>query len=127
MATVNDLVEKYIKLRDKKGELKAAFTAKTERLDAALETIEGHLLKMFQAQGIDSVKTGEGTAYKSSRVSAKVEDWDAALDFIKKKKLWHMLERRVGKEAVKQYNEEHGALPPGVSMTEEITINVRRS
>lgn len=127
MPTTAEIVEKYIKMRDKKGALKAEFNKKVEKLDAALDLIEAHLLAQFTAQGLTSVKTEEGTAYKSSRVSAKVEDWDAALAFIQKNKLWHMLERRVGKEAVAQYNEEHGQLPPGVSMTEEITINVRRS
>lgn len=127
MATVNDLVEKYIKLRDKKAALKAEFTKKTEKLDEVTDQIEGILLSLFKQQGLSSVKTPDGTAYTSHRVSAKVEDWDAALAFIKKNKLWHMLERRVGKEAVAQYNEEHGQLPPGVSMTEEITVNIRRS
>lgn len=127
LPTTAQIVEKYIKMRDKKAALKKDLAEKTAKLDEAMDLIEAHLLARFQADGVTSMATPEGTAYQSSRVSAKVEDWDAALDFIKKHKLWHMLERRVGKEAVAQYNEEHGQLPPGISMTEELTINVRRS
>ena len=31
------------------------------------------------------------------------------------------------KQAVEQYKEEHGDLPPGINWREEVVVNVRRS
>lgn len=124
---MEELVEKYIQLRDKKAQLSAAFKEKTAKLDAVLAKIEGILLQQFSELGMESVRTKAGTAYKSSRVSATVADWDQTLDFIQQNELWNMLEHRVSKQAVEQYKEEHGDLPPGVNWREEVVVNVRRS
>lgn len=124
---MQDLVERYIKLRDAKAKLKAKFKADTETLDRVMGQIEAVILAKFETDGVTSMTTGEGTAYKSTRTFAKVEDWEATLAFIKANDLWNMLERRVSKEAVVQWREENSDIPPGLSWSEEVTINVRRS
>lgn len=124
---MDELVEKYIQLRDKKSEMTAAFKAKTANLDAVLDKIEAVLLQMFEDNGLTSVRTTSGTAYKSTRTSATVADWDQTLDYVRKNELWNLLERRVSKQAVEQFKEEHEDLPPGVNYREEVTVNVRRS
>lgn len=124
---VNALVEKYIELRDHKAKLSAAFKEKTAKLDAVLAKIEGALLQQFNELGMESVRTKSGTAYKSTRASATVADWDHVLDFIQQNDLWNMLEHRVNKTAVEQFKEEHGDLPPGVNWREEVVVNIRRS
>jgi hypothetical protein len=125
--TMEELVEKYIQLRDKKAELSADFKARTAKLDAVISKIEGVLLSQFNELGMESVRTKAGTAYKSTRASATVADWDNVLDFIQRNELWNMLEHRVNKSAVEQFKEEHGDLPPGVNWREEVVVNVRRS
>ncbi len=124
---MQELVEKYIALRDAKDKIKAALSAKTAKLDAVMERIEAQILSTFIQQGIDSVRTSAGTAYRQTRTSAKVADWESVLQFIRDQELWHMLERRVSKDAVTDYRNEHGELPPGVDWREEAVINVRRS
>ena len=124
---MEELVEKYIQLRDAKAQAAAAFKAKVAKLDEVLTKIEGVLLQQFNEHGMESVRTKAGTAYKSSRVSATVADWDSVLSFIQKNDLWNMLEHRVSKQAVEQFKEEHGDLPPGVNWREEVVVNVRRS
>ena len=124
---MEELVEKYIQLRDAKSQAAAAFKAKIAKVDEALAKIEAKLLVQFNEHGMESVRTKAGTAYKSLRVSATVADWDSALAFIQQNELWNMLEHRVSKQAVEQFREEHGDLPPGVNWREEVVINVRRS
>lgn len=124
---MEELVEKYIELRDKKAQLSAAFKQKTAKLDAVLDKIEGVLLQQFKDLGMESVRTKAGTAYKSTRTSATVADWDQTLDYIRRKELWNMLDKRVNKAAVEQFKEEHDDLPPGVNWREEVVVNVRRS
>jgi hypothetical protein len=124
---VEELVEKYIELRDTKAKIASDYKAKVAVIDNVLDKIEAELLSQFNDLGMESVRTKTGTAFKSTRTSATVADWDYVLDFIQRKELWNMLERRVSKQAVEQYKEEHGDLPPGINWREEITINVRRA
>lgn len=124
---MEELVEKYIQLRDKKAEIAGQYKAKVAKLEEVITKIENILLKQFSELGMESVRTKAGTAYKSTRASATVADWDNVLDFIQRNDLWNMLERRVNKSAVEQFKEEHGDLPPGVNWREEVTVNVRRS
>lgn len=124
---MEELVEKYILLRDKKAELSATFKAKVAKLDEVLAKIEGALLVQFKEHGMESVRTKAGTAYKSTRTSATVADWDSVLDYIQQNELWNMLDKRVNKTAVEQFKEENGDLPPGVNWREEVVVNIRRS
>jgi hypothetical protein len=124
---VQEIIEKYIELRDKKSDLSAAYKKKVAGLDAALDQLEAILLEKLNEIGMDSAKGSTGTVYKSKRTSATVADWDYVLDYIQKNELWNMLEKRVSKQAVEQYVEEHGNLPPGINWREELVVNIRRS
>lgn len=124
---MEELVSKYIELRDIKSQLKAKFDQRVSKIDSVLDRIEAAILAEFNESGMESVRTKCGTAYKQTRVSANVADWEAALGFIREHELWHMLERRVNKTAVEQFKEANDDLPPGVNWREEVVINVRRS
>lgn len=123
---MDDLVTKYIALRDKKAEIAAEYKGKIAKLDDILTKIEGVLLLKFRELGVESVRTGEGTAYMSRRSTASVADWDATLDYVKKTGQWQLLEHRVSKQAVQEFKDEVGELPPGINWREEVTVNVRR-
>lgn len=124
---MDDLVEKYIAVRDRKAEIAAEYKAKIAKCDEVLDRIEGALLAQFQQLGVESVRTKVGTAYCSHRTSATVADWDAALEYIKQTDNWQLLERRVSKKDIEEFKGEHGDLPPGVNWRDEVVVNVRRS
>lgn len=124
---IDAIVERYIRLRDVKQQFKAEYEAKCAGVDEMLKKVEGIVLKHFQDTGAESVKTAHGTAYTTTRSSAKVADWDAFLQFVKDTDHWDMLERRCTKKVVEEFKAEHQDLPPGLSWSEEITVNIRRS
>mgnify|MGYP003435984278 CR=1 FL=1 len=124
---LSTLVEKYISLRDRKQAIVNEAKEKAAKFDAVLDKMEGMLLSTFNDLGMDSVKTSAGTAYKSTRTSATVADWDSVLGFIQENEAFNMLERRVNKVAVAEYREVNDALPPGIDWRSEVVINVRRS
>lgn len=124
---MEELVAKYIELRDTKAKIESETKAKVAKIVDVMDKIEAVILAEFQASGVESVRTANGTAYKQTRSSATVADWDAALGYIQANNLWHMLERRVSKQAVEQFKEAHGELPPGLNWREEVVINIRRS
>jgi hypothetical protein len=124
---MKEMVEKYIALRDKKAQITAEYKEKVAGIDEVLTKVEAALLHQFKTMGVESVRTSCGTAFRSTRYSATVADWDSVLDFIKNNGHWQMLDHRVSKKAVEEYREEHGDLPPGVNWREEVTVNVRRA
>lgn len=125
---MDDLVQRYIEIRNKKAEIKAEYEANVGKYDAALDKIEAVLLQKFNELGVDSVKTSSGTAYVSVRTQATLADWDAYRAFLSKQEDPYMfVERRVSKAAVEQYKTAHEELPPGVNWVETRTVNFRRT
>jgi phage host-nuclease inhibitor protein Gam len=124
---LSDAVNLYIKMRDKKAQMKAEFDASVAPLNEKMEKLEAKLLEVFNKTGMDSVKTEFGTAYTTTRVTASVADRDIFMTHVRENDDWAMLEVRASKSAVEQYRETHNDLPPGISMREERVVNVRRS
>lgn len=122
-----ELVSVYIRLRDRRAKRKAEYESADSGDKASQDKIEAKLMARFNDEGCDSVKTEFGTAYKSTRTSATVAEWDAALDYIKANEAWEMLEHRVSKSAVEGYIAEHQEPPPGVNISQTVVINVRRT
>ena len=124
--TTNELVLAYTHTRDQKKRLKEQQTEEMRPLNKRMEIIEGMLLERMNNREEESVRTPSGTAYKSHRTSVSILDWEAAFDFVQEHGLYHMLERRLSKAAVEEYLEAQGELPPGVKLTTEIQVNVRK-
>lgn len=124
---MDELVAKYIELRDKKAEFKKEYEAKVADTDRLLGKIEAVFLQKFNAEGTDSIKTAAGTAFKSLRSSASVADRDAFFAYIKANDAYELLEARCNKTAVAQHKAANDELPPGVNWSEEVTVNIRRS
>lgn len=132
MATISELddlslLKIFIGLRDRRAQRKAAYTDDDSGDKGKQDKIEVEFLKRFQERGIDNVAARDvGTAYRSTRASATVADWDIFLDHVKDNDAWEMLERRVNKTAVEQFKSVEGDLPPGVNWSETQVVNFRR-
>lgn len=125
---LSEAVSLYIKLRDKKAEIKAAMDEQIKPLQEKMDRLEAKLLEAFQTTGVDSVKTEFGTAYTSVRTTASIADRDAFMEFVKAHEEWSLLEVRAAKTAIEQYRAANDdELPPGVNIREERVVNVRRS
>ncbi len=125
---IGQLVEGYIKLRDRKAEIKAKHEAELAPINAMMDKIETHLLAQMQEQGVTSYKTGLGTAYTSTTTKASVADWDSVKQFsLALDDPFLLMERRVNKTAVDEYVAAHNDLPPGINYTTAVAVNVRRS
>lgn len=124
---LNDLIRKYIKIRDAKDEFVAAHKKELARYTNAMKKIEEMILNEFNETGQESAKTKFGTAYVSTKTSARVVSRDDFFGFVREQGAWDILEARANTTAVKAFMEEHDTLPPGVNVTRVNTINIRRS
>jgi|TARA_R110002153_G_scaffold51370_3_gene144461 hypothetical protein len=121
------LLKIFIGLRDKRSQRKANYDADDAGDKDKQNRIETEFLRRFNERGIDNVSSREfGTAYRSTRSSATVADWEAVLDHVKEQDAWELLERRVSKGAIQQYRDVHDDLPPGVNWSEAQVVNFRR-
>lgn len=121
------LLKLFIGLRDRRSARKAAYDVDDAGDKDKQNKIETDFLRRFNERGIDNVSSRElGTAYRSTRSTAGVADWEAILDHVKKVDAWELIERRVSKKAVEQYRDVHDDLPPGVNWSETQVVNFRR-
>ena len=151
--TVDQVVGKYVELRDQQRLVSERHSEEMKPFNEALQNIETWLLGHFNANGIESAKTEHGTAYKSTTMSATVENWDALFGMVVSHALGralyavemghdedeaitkfcaspelNLLVRGVNKTAVKEFMEAtNGAVPPGVKTSFVTKCNVRRT
>lgn len=124
---VDDVVSHYLKLRAKKGAIKAEAEEKTREIDTMLHKLEAWLKIKADEQGVTSFKTAAGTAFLTTVDYASVENWEAFVDFVKTNNAYDMLERRVSKTAVRGYIDANQAVPSGVNYGTRIDVNVRKA
>lgn len=126
---LDELVANYIKLRDKKSQLKKQYDEKVAKVDAVMDKMEAIILKTFKDSGIDSARTDAGTAYISTRTSATVASREEFLSWVLQDpdERSIFLENRVSKVAVEQFKAANDDLPPGVNFRSELVVGVRRA
>jgi len=121
------LLKYFIGLRDRRAQRKAAFDADDAGDKDKQNKIEVEFLRRFNERGIDNVSSKDiGTAYRSTRSSATVADWDVFIGHVIKNDAWELLERRVNKKSHQEHTEVHGDLVPGTNYSETQVVNFRR-
>lgn len=124
---VNELIDLYIKGRDKLSALKQEYDEKKAPVEAKMDKIEKAMLVAMEQLGVDSFKTESGTVYKSILTSVPIADKEIFINYIKDHEAWHLLEMRASKSGVEDFMAANDELPPGVSITRRINVNFKRS
>ena len=124
---IDSIIERYVKLRDKKAQMKAAFDASTADINTAMTRCEHVILEEINAQGVESVRTEFGTAFKSVTTSVTAADGEMFMQFCIANDRMDMLEKRPNKTAVEEYKAANDDLPPGINYRQAVSLNVRRA
>jgi hypothetical protein len=125
---IDQVIAKYIELRDRKAQLKAEYEAKVAPVQEAMDKAEAFILQKMEETGVTSFKTDVGTAYVTTRTSASLADWDLFREFLAQQEdPFVFLDRRVNKTAIEEYTKDKQDLPPGVNWRVERTVGFRRS
>lgn len=127
MATINEAIAAYRRLREKKAMMEAEHKEKMGPINLKISQLESALLNKMEIDGVQSYKTDSGTAYKAVRTKISCPDKSAFMDFVKEHNLFELLEVRPLKSAVEEYKAGRGVLPPGVDYNEEVTLNFRKA
>ncbi|HEY7824238.1 MAG TPA: hypothetical protein VIG24_15455 [Acidimicrobiia bacterium] len=125
--TVDKLTRVFVKLRDKRAELAAAYKAEDDALKEKQEVIRAHLLQHCKDHNVDSVRTSEGMFYRTVKTRYWTSDWDAMNKFVLKHEVPEFFEKRLNQGVVKEFLEEHPeAVPPGLNIDSKYEITVRK-
>jgi hypothetical protein len=127
--TIDDIVVKYLALREKKADLKKAFTESTEAIDAMMARLESYFLGYMNTNGLTSLPTQAGTPYRAERTSVTVADKVSFMAWIlaEPERIEQFLDVKANKTAVVAFKEEHQDIPPGLNYSAEFVVNVRKS
>lgn len=125
---LDTLVGVYVKIRDKRTQLKKEFEAQDEELSAQLQELSNALLDRCKELGADSIRTPHGTIIRSIKSRYWTNDWDSMYQFIKEQDAFGLLEKRLHQSNMKEFLVENpDVLPPGLNVENEFTVVVRRS
>ena len=125
--TYDKIVKTYVKMRDARSKLSAEFRKKDEEIKAQMERLELFMLEQMENSGVESFKTLEGTAYRTSTMVPTGSDWDAFFKWVKETNGFDFFFKRIKADAVKDYMDQNGGkAPPGVSVYSKFGVTVRR-
>jgi len=125
---LNRVTKAYLRLRDKRDELRRNYTEEDNALKAKQERLEIEMLSFLNDTHQESSRTVSGTVYKQEDIIPTGSDWDRFYQFVAENDAFDALERRIKKGFVAEYMREHeGAPPPGVSVLRKYVVRVRRS
>lgn len=124
---VEKLTAVYLKIKEKRAQIKAAFDAEDGALETQLDTVKRALLDYCKEQGVDSVRTAAGLFYRTTKVRYWTSDWESMNKFIMEHEVPEFYEKRLNQSVVKQYIEDNpDVLPPGLNTDSEYVITVRK-
>lgn len=124
---IEELVAQYVRLRDKLKEADDAHKAKTKTARDYLEQLNGKLLDRLNDVGGESVKTGSGTVYRSTKKSATIADGGAFREYVIDNGKFDLVDWKANALAVSEFITEHSAPPPGINYSTAFTVGVRRA
>lgn len=124
---VEKLISKFVILRDKKKALDDAHSLAMKPYSDAMAGVENVLLSILDANSLTNMKTGAGTASILDKWSAVVDDPTVFRDFCVANNLLDLADVKANVNAVKDYNEANGQLPPGVRLSSFRKVGIRRA
>ena len=125
---LDKLVGVYVKIRDKRAELKKTFEAQDEELSAQLQELSNEMLERCKEMGADSIRTPHGTIIRSIKSKYWTSDWDSMYQFIREHDAFGLLEKRLHQSNMKQFlSENPDVLPSGLNVENEYSIVIRKS
>jgi hypothetical protein len=123
---VDTVVQAYIKLRDKRSELKKAFDTGDIVLKEKMEKLETWLMVQMQTTGATQLGSPHGTAYQQTVFKGSCSDWNVFWHWLADNGRFDMMEKRVSVKTIQEYYQETGDMPPGINVSPELKVVIRK-
>ena len=119
--SADKLTEIYVKIRDKRRELKK----QDDALEEQLNIVAAELLEICKEQGSSLIRTPHGTISKRTSKRYWTTDWHSFFEFIKEHDAFALMHQRINTANMEQFLEENPDLhPPGLNaeQTQSVVI-----
>lgn len=129
--TDDQLVEKYIELRNTRDKMTADFAETLKPITEGMTLIENVFLGRLNDRKAQNTRTEHGTAFKVKHLAVKVKDANAFLRYTLEN--WQqggvdLLHVGASKKAVQDFLDQHeGTPPPGLETSSETVVNIRKA
>jgi|TARA_R110000824_G_scaffold125257_4_gene284259 hypothetical protein len=124
---LSSMAATYIKIRDKRNDLRRAYEADDVALANDMKVLESEMLEVCKQSNAESIRTTAGTIIRSIKSRYTTSDWDSMYRFIQEHDAYGLLEKRLHQTHMKQFLEENPELlPMGLNVDREYTVVVRR-
>jgi len=123
--TYEAAVKKYIELREECERIEAEAKKKVADIRQKMHDIELWLTAKAKEDGLETIKTPDGTGYWSTHYSATVADADTFKRYVIDTQSFDLLETRPSRSAVKAFVEAYHEPPPGINFSAVRVFNVR--
>lgn len=125
---VNELVKAYVNVRDEKNRITHVYEEEKKALDSVLDKLKASLLEICNGLKVESLKTHQGTVFKTLKERFYTNDWEGFGKFVVDNNLIPLLEKRIHQSNFKEYLADHHdeGLPPGVNVMREFDVTVRK-
>lgn len=125
--SLDKLVKTYVKIRDRRSEIKKDYEAEDSALVENLDAVKAALLAHCKEHGVDSVRTSEGLFYRTVKQTYWTNDWEKMHAFILEHAEPSLLDRRINQKHMREFLEENPELlPKGLNSNSTYTISVRK-
>lgn len=122
------LVKAFIRMRDKRAELKAQYEEADSAITKQMDVVRHHLLEVCKKAGANSINTNFGTVIRSVKTRYWTSDWEEMHTFVKENNALDLLERRIAQKAMGEFlTNNPDKLPKGLNVDSQYDVTVRRS
>lgn len=125
--TVDTVVQAYLKLRDKRSDLKKAYDTEDATLKTKMERLETWLMETMQKTGSTQLGSSHGTAYQQTVMKGNCSDWPSFWGYCAENGRFDMLEKRISVKTIQEHYQETGEMPPGINVNPELRVIIRKS
>jgi hypothetical protein len=124
---VEEKMEQYVQVREILRAEGKVWKEREAFLKNILDRLEGQFGEFMKSTKQENLTAKSGTAYTSEVWYATVADADLLRNHVKDTGQMELLKLAANPTAVRAYVEANKCLPPGVSLTSVINVNVRKS
>ena len=128
--TIEQLVARGRELRDQKKRVDEKAKQVTAGIERELALVHARLITIMKETGQESARTAAGTATLTRKrligLAGEENAWEQLCAHAAKHNAWHLIQKRPADGGCKEWEQEHGSLPPGTGIVrDELTVGIR--
>lgn len=124
---IEKITSAYIKIKNKREALAAAFKSEDDTLREKQDLLKLGMLEYCKENNIESVRTSDGTVYRSIKTKYWTNDWESIYEFVLEHGVPEFFQKSLNQSNVRQFLEENPDLrPKGLNIDSEYVVSVRK-